>query len=196
MLVDLVADDDFDAVGRVFDAVSDSLIDVQPRRGHPLTRAGRLPAARTRAGLDPRRALQDERRRTRARLADLSGDHAGIVEASRDSNADDEHDPRGRRSPSSAPGPTLVRQAEGHLAEVDAALGRLDAGDYGTCERCGRAIAPARLEARRSPDLRRLLSRRRTLGAVRDGQSRVSRRCVTRCGRAASTPSRSTLFAS
>jgi hypothetical protein len=27
-------------------------------------------------------------------------------------------------------------------------------------------------------------------------QSRVSRRCVTRCGRAASTPSRSTLFSS
>ena len=101
------------------------------------------------SGFDPRRALQDERRRTRARLADLSGDHAGIVEASRDSNADDEHDPEGatiafERSQVA----TLVRQAEGHLAEVDAALGRLDAGDYGTCERCGRAIAPARLEAR------------------------------------------------
>jgi DNA-binding MarR family transcriptional regulator len=30
MLVDLVADDDFDAVGRVFDAVSDSLIECNP----------------------------------------------------------------------------------------------------------------------------------------------------------------------
>ena len=29
------------------------------------------------------------------RLAALTGDHAGIVEASRDSNADDEHDPEG-----------------------------------------------------------------------------------------------------
>ncbi len=99
--------------------------------------------------LDPRRALEDERRRTRARLADLTGDHAGIVEASRDSNADDEHDPEGatiafERSQVA----TLVRQAESHLAEIDAALDRLDAGGYGTCERCGRAIAPARLQAR------------------------------------------------
>ena len=86
------------------------------------------------SGFDPRRALQDERRRTRARLADLSGDHAGIVEASRDSNADDEHDPEGA---------TIAFER----SQV-AALGRLDAGGYGTCERCGRAIAPARLEAR------------------------------------------------
>jgi DnaK suppressor protein len=83
------------------------------------------------------------------RLGDLTGDHAGIVEASRDSNADDEHDPEGatiafERSQVEA----LVRQARAHLAEVDAALARLEAGAYGTCERCGRAVAPARLEAR------------------------------------------------
>ncbi len=34
-----------------------------------------------------------------------------------------------------------------HLDLVDAALARLDAGGYGTCLRCGRPIAPARLEA-------------------------------------------------
>jgi DnaK suppressor protein len=33
------------------------------------------------------------------------------------------------------------------LELVDAALARLDAGTYGTCLRCGRAIAPGRLEA-------------------------------------------------
>ena len=33
------------------------------------------------------------------------------------------------------------------LELVDAALARLDAGDYGTCVRCGRPIAPARLDA-------------------------------------------------
>jgi len=33
------------------------------------------------------------------------------------------------------------------LELVDAALGRLDAGTFGTCLRCGNAIAPARLEA-------------------------------------------------
>lgn len=34
-----------------------------------------------------------------------------------------------------------------HLALVDEALARLEAGTFGACIRCGRAIAPARLEA-------------------------------------------------
>ena len=34
-----------------------------------------------------------------------------------------------------------------HLAAVDAALARLDDGTFGTCVRCGRPIAPERLEA-------------------------------------------------
>jgi DnaK suppressor protein len=33
------------------------------------------------------------------------------------------------------------------LELVDAALARLDAGTFGTCTRCGKAIAPERLEA-------------------------------------------------
>ena len=33
------------------------------------------------------------------------------------------------------------------LDDVDAALARLEAGTYGTCERCGNAISDARLEA-------------------------------------------------
>jgi DnaK suppressor protein len=97
----------------------------------------------------PAEALAQERARTAARLRHLTGDHAGIVEASRDSNADDEHDPEGatiafERSQVEA----LVRQARAHLVEVDAALARIEAGTYGTCERCGRPIAVARLEAR------------------------------------------------
>ena len=37
---------------------------------------------------------------------------------------------------------------EDHLrTEVEAALGRIDAGTYGTCERCGRPIAAQRLDA-------------------------------------------------
>ena len=100
-------------------------------------------------GFDPRTALEEERAHTRARLADLTGDHASIVEASRDSNADDEHDPEGatiafERSQVAA----LVRQARQHLGEVDAALRRVDDATYGVCERCGASIAPARLEAR------------------------------------------------
>jgi RNA polymerase-binding protein DksA len=41
----------------------------------------------------------------------------------------------------------LRERNEQHLAEVVAALERLDAGTYGTCTRCGRAVAPERLEA-------------------------------------------------
>jgi RNA polymerase-binding transcription factor DksA len=40
----------------------------------------------------------------------------------------------------------LLKQARTQCAELEAALERLDAGTYGTCERCGEAIAPARLE--------------------------------------------------
>jgi DnaK suppressor protein len=98
---------------------------------------------------DPRQALADERRRTTDRLADLTGDYAGIVEASRDSNADDEHDPEGstiafERSQVGS----LVTDARARLAEIAAAEGRLDAGVYGVCAVCGDPIASARLEAR------------------------------------------------
>lgn len=35
-----------------------------------------------------------------------------------------------------------------HLADVEAAIARLEAGAYGSCTRCGGPIAPERLEAR------------------------------------------------
>lgn len=97
----------------------------------------------------PGRLLEDERQRTLERLAQLSSDFDHVVAASRDSNADDEHDPEGttiafERSQLSA----FVRQAREHLAEVEAAIRRMEAGTYGTCEQCGRPIADARLEAR------------------------------------------------
>lgn len=96
-----------------------------------------------------REVLEQDRLATLERLAALSGDFDRIVDASRDSNADDEHDPEGatiayERSQLDA----LVQQARQHLAEVDAALARVDDGTHGTCERCGRPIAQARLEAR------------------------------------------------
>ena len=98
---------------------------------------------------DPRPALLADRDRTLRRLAGLRADYAEVVDASRDTNADDEHDPEGatiafERSQVDA----LVRQAQRHLVEIDSALHRVAAGTYGVCERCGRPIAPARLEAR------------------------------------------------
>ncbi len=93
--------------------------------------------------------LEADRRRTYRRLAALTDDYAGVVAASRDTNADDEHDPEGttiafERSQVAA----LVRQGREHLAEVDAALARLEAGTYGVCEVCGERIPDGRLEAR------------------------------------------------
>jgi RNA polymerase-binding protein DksA len=42
---------------------------------------------------------------------------------------------------------TMERNEQELLDEVEAALARLDAGEYGTCTRCGREIAVERLEA-------------------------------------------------
>ena len=99
--------------------------------------------------IDPATRLLADRRTALERLARLRSDFGGIVDASRDSNADDEHDPEGatiafERSQVS----TLVRQAQHHLREIDAALARLEDGSYGRCERCGRPIPEPRLEAR------------------------------------------------
>ena len=100
-----------------------------------------MKSARDRLGTQKTAALQ--------RLADLTRDFDAVVAASRDTNADDEHDPEGatiafERSQIEA----LARQAEHHLEEIDAALRRLDAGTYETCEVCGNPISAQRLEAR------------------------------------------------
>ncbi|WP_374458027.1 TraR/DksA family transcriptional regulator [Nocardioides sp.] len=88
------------------------------------------------------------RQRAPPRLASLTGDYDAVVAASLDTNADDEHDPEGHtiafeRSQIGA----LVRQVRHHVAEVDAALARVDGGTYGVCEQCGRPIGQARLDA-------------------------------------------------
>jgi DnaK suppressor protein len=41
----------------------------------------------------------------------------------------------------------VVRALRSNLHDVDLALAKMDAGTYGTCERCGRAIAGERLDA-------------------------------------------------
>lgn len=96
-----------------------------------------------------RELLEAERADAVRRLAGLTGQFDEVVAASRDTNADDEHDPEGatiafERSQLAA----LVAQVRERLAEVDAALERLEAGTYGGCEVCGRPIAAARLEVR------------------------------------------------
>jgi DnaK suppressor protein len=98
---------------------------------------------------DARDRLGADRLATLGRLASLEREQADIVAAAQSANGDDEHDPEGatiafEREHAAA----LARQARQHLAEIDAALARLDAGAYGTCVRCGNPISPARLAAR------------------------------------------------
>jgi DnaK suppressor protein len=98
---------------------------------------------------EARTLLAEERATAVRRLASLTEDFDAIVAASKDTNADDEHDPEGatiafERSQVDA----LVGQARRRLAEIDAALGRVDDGSYGTCVTCGRAIPDERLAAR------------------------------------------------
>ena len=42
---------------------------------------------------------------------------------------------------------SVVKALRSNLRDVDRALAKMDAGTYGTCERCGKPIAPERLEA-------------------------------------------------
>lgn len=85
----------------------------------------------------------------RARLVLLDEDMNGFIEASRDSNADDEHDPEGQTIAfERAQLGAVTAQLRDHLAEVDAAIGRVRDDTYGVCEVCGQPINPERLEVR------------------------------------------------
>lgn len=95
------------------------------------------------------RLLKAEKDVTLGRLRRLTGEFDGVVAASRDTNADDEHDPEGatiafERSQIGA----LVHATRRHLDEIDAALQRVASGTYGVCLGCSRPIVPERLEVR------------------------------------------------
>ena len=98
---------------------------------------------------DPRELLLAERARAVRRVAALEREFAGLAEAASAGGTDDEHDPEGatlafERQHAAA----LLEGAREQLATVDAALGRLAAGRYGRCERCGQPIGADRLAAR------------------------------------------------
>ncbi|MGG5258409.1 TraR/DksA family transcriptional regulator [Phycicoccus avicenniae] len=98
---------------------------------------------------DPGDRLEAERAELHDRLVTMEADMARLVEASLDSNADDEHDPEGQtiaweRSQLAA----LTAGARQHLADLDDALARVADGTYGTCTVCGEPIPEGRLEAR------------------------------------------------
>ncbi|GAA5178762.1 TraR/DksA C4-type zinc finger protein [Rugosimonospora acidiphila] len=99
------------------------------------------------------RGIRDELLRLReqaaAHVAALDSDLRELFEASRSSNADDEHDPEGATIAFERAQLAAVRDAASrHLADLDAAVRRLDAGTYGVCERCSQPIPAERLAAR------------------------------------------------
>jgi len=96
-----------------------------------------------------RELLLAERARALGRAAALEREFAGIAAAASEPGTDDEHDPEGatlayERQHTAA----LLGRARQRIAEIDAALGRLDAGTYGVCVRCGQPVGEGRLAAR------------------------------------------------
>ncbi|MEV4766603.1 TraR/DksA C4-type zinc finger protein [Micromonospora chokoriensis] len=91
------------------------------------------------------------RQQTEAQVTALDGDLRSLFEASRASNADDEHDPEGATIAFERAQLTAVLDAaRRRLAELDVALRRVEDGSYGVCERCRRPIPAERLVARPS----------------------------------------------
>ncbi|MDM8083411.1 TraR/DksA C4-type zinc finger protein [Cellulomonas cellasea] len=96
-----------------------------------------------------RERLERRRRDAVERLRSLRGDLAGLFDAQRDTATDDEHDPEGATLAfERAQADALAQAALEQVTEIDAALRRLESGDYGRCEACGEPISPGRLEAR------------------------------------------------
>ena len=99
------------------------------------------------AGRDRSALLQQLLEDNAEQLVALQRQHAQMVAASVDSNADDEHDPEGatiafERQQLAALTSQLLRTRE----ELQAALA--DGAAYGSCRSCGRDIGAERLAAR------------------------------------------------
>ncbi|WP_233549905.1 TraR/DksA family transcriptional regulator [Cellulomonas rhizosphaerae] len=99
--------------------------------------------------MDPRARLGELRAEALERLAGLRASKTDLVDAARDSNVDDEHDPEGATIAfERAQVDALAADVAKRFAEIDAAEGRLAAGTYGICAVGGEPIDEARLEAR------------------------------------------------
>jgi len=91
---------------------------------------------------DYRRLLESERGQLQGELSELGFDD-GRTGLDYDANFADTSQVTAERGEAEA----LAGQLKERLEEVAAAIRRLDDGSYGTCEVCGVAISPARLEA-------------------------------------------------
>ena len=98
---------------------------------------------------DARDALERRRAEVAARVDSLRRELDAVQRLRSENSDDDEHDPEGATTSQLWSQSVGILEAAGReLDDLDTAIRRLEAGAYGVCERCGQAIAPARLEAR------------------------------------------------
>ncbi len=91
-----------------------------------------------------RRQLEDQRTHLRQEIeeqgADPVADEVAFIDDAGFSDRSHSTEERSRLI-------SVVRALRSNLHDVERALAKIDAGTYGTCERCGEPIAPERLEA-------------------------------------------------
>ncbi|MFG2140649.1 TraR/DksA family transcriptional regulator [Streptomyces sp. NPDC048650] len=120
--------------------------------GRPAAAPGELAV---RPGEDPwtpqevdeaRADLMEEVGRLRAEIVASEDAIAGLMRDSGDGAGDDEAD-TGSKNITREHELALASNAREMLQQTERALGRLDAGTYGLCENCGKAIGKARMQA-------------------------------------------------
>ena len=95
-----------------------------------------------------REVLLDERRRVESALGHLHDEHPGSIEDETEDETFDNH--LGDAATATFDREmdySLEENSREHLAAIEAALKRIEEGTFGTCARCGKPIAAARLEA-------------------------------------------------
>ena len=97
-----------------------------------------------------REALLEERRRVQAAIDNLHEENPGSLsdETGDDAMYDNHLADTATVTYDRELDYTLEENSEHVLADIEAALQRIEDGTYGTCTNCGKQIAPERLEAR------------------------------------------------
>ena len=96
-----------------------------------------------------RRRLEEERTRLQGIRDDLQRERAEATSDTGDelSSFDQHPGDVGTETFELERNVSLLEQVENELEEIEAAFGRLERGDYGRCQACGRPIGDERLDA-------------------------------------------------
>lgn len=108
--------------------------------------------AKTRSRL--RRSLEDEQQRLVSEIEEMEREGAeNVSDATGENNYRDHMADQGTATFSRELDMGLVGNSKHLLEQVEKALVRMDEGEYGTCERCGKDVSVSRLEAVPSAEL-------------------------------------------